>query len=602
MAEALLSRPPVLDTGRDEGADATRGFAFPLNVYARVLELEAGRVDYLHFAAFDGPDDDVLTAQQRASDLLWQALPPPCRLLEVGIGLGTTLARLRSEGYAAFGITPDAPQVACARARHGADLPVAISRLEDFDTGAGQWQALLFQESAQYIEPLALFEAADRLLHDGPSTLVVMDEFALRRDEPGHVGLHRLEHFCQLARRMGWRLVKRTDLSERAMPTLDYLSRHTRALQGRLIQDLGVGVAQLEALDASNRRYRDLYARGVYGYALLRFERDARPAERLVNVVPGHGPAARALFAEVFKHEMSSAHWHWKYGGGRGQAVGLLREGRLLAHYGGVSRRIAYFGQAADACQVCDVMVDPRANAGLQRQGPVFQAGASFLERQIGWGQPHLVGFGFPSQRAFGVAERQGLYAGVDEVVCASWPAADGDTPPPRWRTEALGLQGHALPERQRRVVDRLWQRMAAALADRIVCVRDAAWLQHRYLMHPTLRYDLLLLRRRWTRRAMGVLVTRVQDKQLEVLDLLADPADFPALIGQARRQARAQGLDRVQCWITRSQLALVSAIDPAAFSATPLGITVPANVHTPGPVDELRGRWFLLAGDADFT
>jgi hypothetical protein len=32
------------------------------------------------------------------------------------------------------------------------------------------------------------------------------------------------------------------------------------------------------------------------------------------------------------------------------------------------------------------------------------------------------------------------------------------------------------------------------------------------------------------------------------------------------------------------------------------MGITVPANVHTPGPVEDLKDRWFLLAGDADFT
>ena len=35
---------------------STRDFAFPLNVFAHVLERQEGRVDYLHFAAFEQAD------------------------------------------------------------------------------------------------------------------------------------------------------------------------------------------------------------------------------------------------------------------------------------------------------------------------------------------------------------------------------------------------------------------------------------------------------------------------------------------------------------------------------------------------------------------
>lgn len=601
MHEAVLSRPPLQAQPADDGGAATRGFAFPLNVYARVLQLQAGRVDYLHYAAFEKPDEDVLLAQQRASDLLWRALPPPCKLLEVGIGLGTTLARLQSSGYEVCGITPDAPQVTFARRRHGDDLPAVVSRLEDFNEQPGTWQALLFQESAQYIAPLAIFEAAQRLLVPGSATLVVMDEFALRRESDEHAGLHQIDHFCALAARMGWRLVQRTDLSDRAKPTLDYLARHTRALAPQLVRELGVSADQLEQLDASNRRYRDLYEHGVYGYALLRFERDAAPMDRLVQVVPEHGAAARALFAQVFGHEMSGAHWHWKYGGGRGRAIGLQRQGELVAHYGGVTRRVACFGEIVQACQVCDVMVAPQANTALHRRGPVYLAGASFLEQEIGWGQPHRIGFGFPSVRAFGVAQHQGLYAAVDSIVCVRWPAA-AERARRHHRVETLGAPGQALDERQRRSIDILWQRMGAALADRILGVRDAAWLQHRYLNHPTLRYELLLLRSRWLRQPLGVLVTRQHEQHLEIVDLVAEPAQFAGLVALARQRAAELGLARVDCWITQSQLASVAAIDPVQQVVVPLNITVPANVHTPGPVEALRERWFLLAGDADFT
>ncbi len=574
-------------------------FAFPLNVYARLLELREGRVDYLHFGVFQSPDEPMQQAQQRASDLMWETLPAPGRLLEIGTGLGTTLARLRASGYAAIGITPDGAQVQAALERHGGAVSIEAARLEDFDHDTGQWQALLFQESAQYIRPVTIFDAADRLLHDGPSTMVVMDEFALDRRDDTHHGLHALGAFCALAARRGWMLTKRVDLSQQVRPTLAYLLRGIAEFGPRLAADLHIAPEQLASLDASLRRYQRLYEEGVYGYALLRFDRAAKPADRLVETGPAHAAAMRQLFADVFRHDMTPEHWQWKYGDGRGRGVALMHGERMLAHYGGVTRRVLSRGQPVLASQSCDVMVDRRGQAGLVRHGPMAQVASTFIEQQLGWGQPQRLGFGFPSDRAFGAAQRLGLYEAVDAVTRASWPAAaqpGGEVAEPLHAADLLP------GGRRRAAVDGLWRQMAESLRELVVCVRDADWLHHRYFARPGVSYEAFYLRRRWTRRPVGVLVLRRHEGHLEVLDLVGPPAAFAALIAQARRHAAGLGLQRVDCWITVSQLHLLSAIDPPAFSATPLGITVPANVHTPGPVEELKNRWFLLAGDADFT
>ncbi|NRF66813.1 GNAT family N-acetyltransferase [Aquincola sp. S2] len=574
------------------------GFSFPLNVYARVLELREGQADYLHYGIFDRPDEPVAAAQQRASDLLWQALPPPCRLLEVGIGLGTTLARLRAAGYEACGITPDASQVAAARTRHGG-IDAEVARLEDFNRAAGTWQTLLFQESAQYIDPVALFDAADRLLVDGPATLLVMDEFALRRRCADDTGLHDLDAFIALAARRGWRVVQRMDLSQRAAPTLDYLLDGVCTNESRLRGELALGAAELDALNASNRRYRRLYDAGVYGYALLKFERERRPGCRLQWVGSEDSGAMRALFRGVFGNDMSAEHWHWKYGDGRGRAIGLMRDGAMIAHYGGMSRPIAWFGEPALACQIGDVMVDPQATEGLLRHGPMVQVAESFLDSQLGWGRPHRVGFGFPNERAFRVAERSGLYAGVDSIVRLQWPARRGEPSRSVIELAAADLQPGG---RYRERAQRLWQQMAAAWRHAVLCVRDASWLLHRYFERPGVRYHVSLLRSRWTRRPLGIVVLRRHEGHVDVLDLIGPPQAFEPLIALARQRAAEWGLERVECWITASQASVLRAIDPAAQTEQPMGITVPANVRTPGPVDELRNRWFLLAGDADFT
>ncbi len=404
---------------------------------------------------------------------------------------------------------------------------------------------------------LALMAAADRVLQaDAPQTLVIEDEFLCApepADAPDSPPV--LASVLALAERMGWRLQQQAELQR------------------------------------TGRRSRQQ----------LRLQREGTPEDRLHPVGAGESAAMRALFARVFGHELPAAQWQWKYGEGRALGVGLSRAGRLVAHYGGSSRAVLWRGRPALACQVCDVMVAPEANSALIRKGPMYQISATFLETELGWAHRHPLAFGFPSDRHHVLARRLKLYDGVDSVVCARWPAAAPAAGP---RLNAVPLQAGDLAPgtRHAATVEALWQRMAASFGDQVIGVRDAAWLRHRFLQHPGVQYAVTLLRRPWTRRAVGVLVTRQREQHLEVMDLVAPPAAFAELIGYARAQAARAGLAELHCWITQSQLHRVADIDAAALQVQPLGITVPANIHTPGPVQEVKDRWFLLAGDADFT
>lgn len=590
-------------------------FAFPLNVYGRMLELGEGRLQHLHYGLFEREGEPVWQAQERASERLWQALPPPCRVLEVGVGVGTTLRRLADAGYRATGLTPDAAQIAEVRARHGHGLDLRTAALESFDGAGGPWELLLLQESAQYIEPLKLFEAADRLLVAEGAELVVMDEFALRRSEPGHTGLHERDAFVALAQRMGWQLVLEQDLSSSAAGTVQAISRLVRQQRAALLRDLPVGEALLDGLLDSARRYASLYAEGVYGYRLLRLRRPERPALRLAALQPEQSAAVRRLFERTFDKPLSEAEWQWKYGQGRGHAVGLWREGEgegegegeLLAHYGAMTRGLSIDGRLLAACQVGDVMVSPEANRGLGRQGgALHRVSATLLEQQIGWGKPHLLGFGFPNARAMKVAERLGLYAPVDEVLQLEWaplPAAAGSGKRWRdrlWRVRALDAAalvpgaggGDVL------ALQRAWQQMAAALPQSLLPQRDPAWLHHRYGCRPGVRYQLQLLEGRLGQGTAGAYVLREHEHHVDLVDLIGPPAHWPRLLQAARRDAAALPL---RTWITASHRALLEREVPAR-SASAIDVIVPTSVHSPGPAPEaLRGRWLLMPGDTDF-
>lgn len=245
-----------------------RDFLYPLNVFMHVMTAEEGGVSYLHYGLFDSPDEAIGAAQERSTQLLLSRLPPPpCAILEVGVGLATTLARLTEMGYDIEGITPDEKQVAFARARHGDAVRIHHASLEAFELSRS-YDLLLFQESSQYIDAEALFVKAVRL---APRVLV-LDEFALQSvDRPG--ALPSRERFLEAAGRQGFRLTEELDLSSRAAPTIDYFMARIPHHRERLVRDLGLTSSQLDDLVESGLAYRDFYTRGIYGYRLLQFAR-----------------------------------------------------------------------------------------------------------------------------------------------------------------------------------------------------------------------------------------------------------------------------------------------------------------------------------------
>lgn len=244
-------------------------FPFPLNALLHVLTREEADATAMHYGLFETPGESIEAAQERSTTLLLSRLPPaPCRLLEVGIGLGTTLARLSALGYDAEGITPDAVQAEAARARFGEGLRIHTAMLEVFEAPT-PYDVVIFQESSQYVDSAVLFARVRRLAKAGAS-VVVLDEFSLGAVDVPHP-LPRLDGFLAAAEREGFRLEEEVDLSRQAAPTVDYflerLPRHRESIR----EELAVTAEQLDGLLESGRAYRELYRSGGYGYRLLRF-------------------------------------------------------------------------------------------------------------------------------------------------------------------------------------------------------------------------------------------------------------------------------------------------------------------------------------------
>ncbi len=294
------------------------------------------------------------------------------------------------------------------------------------------------------------------------------------------------------------------------------------------------------------------------------------------------------LFHEVFGHPISRELWSWKYANGHGDGVLAVRNGALIAHYGGMYRDVMLCGKPDWVFQICDVMVHPKERGVMTRQGPFLLTAATSAEI---YGP---LGFGFPNARAMEVAAKMGLYAEVGQMSEVRWQPA---SPRLRLRTRLHSIvSGNAA---SRTVVETLWAAMARDLRYDVVGVRDWQFVEHRYFSHPHNHYEVLAATSRLTGKPLGVMVLRRLDTMCELVDVIAPLANLPLLIDQARRLTGLWGLPYLYCWITKNHLQRFLATEG---QETALNVSIPTSCWTEDPrADIFKNRWWLMSGDTDF-
>jgi SAM-dependent methyltransferase len=238
------------------------GFSWPLNFFAHALELEEGSIRYLHYGLYDREDQPVHEAQQNSTDLILSKLPaPPARILEVGIGLGTTAGILQKKGYGYVGITPDQSQIDLCAA-DGREL--RCIKFEDMTRNGSGYDVIIFQESAQYIWVEDILRKAAEILEPG-GIVVIADE----------VPASLIRQIEELTPRHGLSVEETIDLTPRVMPSFRYLLRilkkHFEELVAELKLDRTAAEGMVNYLDDRLAEYE----RGDYTYSLIKLRKPA---------------------------------------------------------------------------------------------------------------------------------------------------------------------------------------------------------------------------------------------------------------------------------------------------------------------------------------
>ena len=312
---------------------------------------------------------------------------------------------------------------------------------------------------------------------------------------------------------------------------------------------------------------------------------------RLATVRQEHQPALQALLKSSSGKPLAEALWQWKYRDADRWGFGVWEGEELVAFCGGAPRAISYFGQSATALQVVDALTSPMPDDALAGPAPLQMAAATLAE-QVGDGKAHLLDFGFIDSGRLLQLEPLGLYAQADSMTELRWPALAG-LPNPQ-------LVARPLAESNAAIVDRLWLEMKRSLQGSIAGVRDWAYIRGRYLAHPLEPYSVLLVRRRWGGSVIGVVILRDRQEQgVELVDFVAPPERFSELLEVGRRFAGRLGRSAVFTWITTSHADLLAG---NGGRGSPLDLVISTSVGSARPApEEIRGHWWLMAGDTDF-
>ena len=306
-------------------------------------------------------------------------------------------------------------------------------------------------------------------------------------------------------------------------------------------------------------------------------------------------PALQALFVRSFGTPLLPARWNWKYAQAPCWGTVVEREQRIIGFYGGMPRLFTLHNQGMLGVQIGDTMVDPQQRGISTRKGPFMVAAAAYFEQMAALHPGAQFAFGFPPDRLLALGVRLGVYAPIDRISILMWP---GLRPQRHVFSKTRSINNWPGVRRQQ-AIDHLWAAMRSGWPHVLLPVRDAAWLEHRYLNHPETHYELLLVASRLTGQPQALAVVQTHADHLELMDYVGPPQGIALAVRAARMYAASCSLAQVRGWFSQP---LVQVFNVGQPSVHPSGIVVATNAWGKTRLPDVLGNpiW-LMSGDTDY-
>lgn len=306
-------------------------------------------------------------------------------------------------------------------------------------------------------------------------------------------------------------------------------------------------------------------------------------------------PAVCNLFKKIFQQDMTTEHWRWKYELPYSREIVVYRNEELVAHYGGVGSQVLLAGEESTAIQITDLMVDPVVRNMVRSASPFYLSAKYFLESFVGYKNPFLLAYGFPSERAMGLSEKLALFTPVGKMWEASWQVKATNNYL-KGRIIELNKKNFSCFKKK---INSLWGKTAQALNKHYVCKKDADYFSWRYLIHPSKNYSLYLVESRITGKPKALLVLKMEADKCMIMDMLANLRDTELAIGRVINICAQKRCPELFTWHSDSFAELFSVHESRQKE---LPIIIPANICSKGPEPDTQiNKWWFMPGDTDY-
>jgi len=546
-------------------------------VYTELLAKEFGQCRFLHYGLIaDDDNQQSLQLQQQAFadnlfNLATKALKPEAKVLLVGGSLHYLESLL---------------------VEHGCTVTTSENYL--IETTEESYDLLVLEATYHYLQQLPLLSKARELLGDS-GRLLVFGEYLDDDSRIERSALPNLSSMRQLSKRLSFTILEELNFRADAIYSIEELKRLAAKHESQFnnAEDAALLTAQFQSIEEelkSNRRSFNVF--------LLEKSNEPEGEYALAEyaAIDSFDPLEiKDLFEKSFDAEFNLDVWQWKYELGEGKCVvaRASKDGNIVSHYGGAPRQIQYFGESNTAIQVCDVMVLPEIRRQYGKSSLFFKTAATFLEREIGNTVNHLLGFGFPNQKAMNIALRLGLYEKTDDFVELVFPRAES----PESNDKQL-IPVDISNQQHQSEIDELWEGMKQGMVEGIVGDRHWRYIKYRYFDHPfaqTNQYRCCIVRDS-AGAPVAFVVLKEHEQRLLIMDLICPAVRMKQVIldlGQLLSDSE------LKLWITHGW---IDSVRTDTAIENKLGIEIPCNFWNPGPSSKiLYGAWWLTAGDMDF-
>jgi len=310
-------------------------------------------------------------------------------------------------------------------------------------------------------------------------------------------------------------------------------------------------------------------------------------AVRLYREGDEHG--IMRLFNEVFGRQMTPAEWNWKYKGQGNEkvysSVMVSEEYGIVGHYGGIPLRMVRHGKQISGIAIGDVMTHPKFRSGIKS----FRAMVSLLPVETAR-DGFILGYGFPSETALLLPEKLSLYERVEDIWSAFKEVRFGKD------IDRYTFKFFPLSYDDKRI-DELWDCFKESL--RLSVVRDRKHYKWRFERHPVLKYELWGLKRRWSKKLLGLAVLKQENDNMMVTDFMYRESAFNALFKKIENYSFTAGAKTLLLWCPGY---LTDRFVRSGFSKKPSGIILPRTTHPAWlKKEDIQGNFFYTMGDTDF-